>query len=75
MTTMPIITDEMVDKFRRTGKRRASYVTGRGNRLAPGDSRVVPQTWQAVCPNGPADNGRPCGPGGLGTCHNGLCIL
>jgi hypothetical protein len=73
MTTMPIVTDEMVNKFRRTGTRRASYVTGRGSRLASERSRVVPQ--QIYCPNGPADNDKPCGPGGVGTCRNGLCIL
>jgi hypothetical protein len=68
MTTMPVITDELVDKFRRASKRRASYV---GSRLASGGSRVVPQ--QAQC-NGPWDNGKPCGPNGLGHCNNGLCV-
>jgi len=72
ITTMPVITDQMIDKFRRTGKRRASYVKGRDSRLVSNDSRVVPQ--QTEC-RGPEDNGKPCGPRGVGTCSNGLCIL
>jgi hypothetical protein len=43
MTSMPIITDQMVEDFRRTGKRRASYSTSRSSRLLSRGSRVVPQ--------------------------------
>jgi hypothetical protein len=34
-------------------------------------SRVVPQ--QGQCSNGPADNGKQCGPGGVGRCLDGQC--
>lgn len=74
MTTMPIITDEMVDRFRRTGTRRASYVIGRAGRLAGSGSRVIPQ--QGVCPNGTADDGKPCpGPNDPGRCDGGICWI
>jgi hypothetical protein len=43
MTSMPIITDQMVEDFRPTGKRRASYSTTWSSRLLSRGSRVVPQ--------------------------------
>jgi len=69
MTSMPTVNDRMVDEFRRTGKRQTSYSTGRSSRLASSSSRVV---LQSEC-NGPSDNGKSCGPRGLGTCRDGLC--
>ena len=43
MTSMPIIDDRMVDLFRRTGKRRASYRPAHGGRATAAAQRVVPQ--------------------------------
>jgi len=43
MTSMPTINDRMVDEFRRTGKRRASYLRTRSSRSVRSASRVVPQ--------------------------------
>jgi hypothetical protein len=43
MTSMPIINDQMVVLFRRTGKRRGSYRSDAGVRLAGGGPRVVLQ--------------------------------
>jgi len=43
MTSMPIIDDRMVDLFRRTGKRRASYRSAQGGRATAAVQRVVLQ--------------------------------
>jgi hypothetical protein len=43
MTSMPIIDDRMVDLFRRTGKRRASYRPAQGRRAMAAAQRVVLQ--------------------------------
>ncbi len=43
MSSMPIIDDRMVDLFRRTGKRRASYRSAQGGRAAAAAQRVVLQ--------------------------------
>jgi hypothetical protein len=43
MTSMPTIDDHMVALFRRAGRRRASYRSGRSSRLTAGGARVMPQ--------------------------------
>jgi len=46
MRTMPLITDQMVDDFRRTGRHRASYSTNRNGRVASSSAWVVPQVYE-----------------------------
>jgi hypothetical protein len=43
MTSMPVIDDRMVDLFRRTGKRRASFRPAQGGRAAAAAQRVALQ--------------------------------
>ena len=67
MTTMPRINDRMVEEFRRTGKRRASYSTPRGSRAASQTSRVVQQAAVLTCyPYDLSD----CPPGAITTCFD-----
>jgi hypothetical protein len=71
MTTVPVISDHMIDKFRRTGKRRASRSTGRNAPRASGGSRVVPQSQECMIKG----VGAPCGCNPatgicLGTCND-----
>jgi hypothetical protein len=69
MTSMPIIDDRMVDLFRRTGKRRASY---RSARTAAGAQRVFPQGVTKCSGHGTfcmTNEGNP------GKCFNGICHI
>jgi hypothetical protein len=45
MRSMPLITDQMVEEFRRTGKRRASLSVGQNGRSARKSARVAPQYY------------------------------
>ena len=68
MTSMPIIDDHMVDLFRRTRKRRASYRPAQGGRAVAGAQRVVPQA-DIFCPRVGERCRHPNG--ALGWCHPG----
>jgi hypothetical protein len=71
MTSMPVIDDRMVDLFRRTGKRRASFRPTQGGRLA-GARRVVLQGVTKCSGHGTfclTDEGNP------GKCFNGICHI
>jgi len=75
MTSMPIIDDRMVALLRRTGKRRASYRTGRSGGPASDGPRVALQR-DAECTR----VGAPCrcnpATGVCGTCDKSLnCIV
>jgi hypothetical protein len=62
MTLMPTINDRMIERLRRTGKRRAFYATARSSRLVSNGSRVVLQDVDCsvadpgtICWQGPCD--------------------
>jgi len=67
MTTMPQINDRMVEEFRRTGKRGASYSKARGSRVVSQSSRVVQQAAALRCY--PYDL-NDCPPGAITTCFD-----
>lgn len=71
MSSMPIIDDRMVDLFRRTGKRRASYRSAPGGRLLAGAQRVLLQ-GSARC----SIHGQLCidENGAIGKCVHGVCM-
>ena len=58
MATMPAIDDDMVDLFRRTGKRRTRYSTLASTRAMRAEARVVPQALH--CPPGDVLVSKPC---------------
>jgi hypothetical protein len=71
MSSMPMMDDRMVQLFRRTGKRRASYRTARSARLLGEVQRVVPQAGTACSFDGQfclTPSGHP------GKCVSGRCI-
>lgn len=67
MTTMPRINDRMVEEFRRTGKRRASYLMAQGSRVVSQSSGVVQQPSALTCY--PYDL-KDCPPGLTTTCFD-----
>jgi hypothetical protein len=72
MSSMPIIDDRMVDLFRRTGKRRASYRSAPGGRAAAGAQHVFLQGVTKCSGHGTfcvTNEGNP------GKCFNGICMI
>ena len=59
MTSMPLITDQMVEEFRQAGKVRASYSNNRNTILSRKAARVVPQQYYNNCAGQP--NNTRCG--------------
>jgi hypothetical protein len=68
MSSMPIIDDRMVDLFRRTGKRRASFRPAQGGRRG-GPQRVFLQVTKCS-----GDGFCITKEGNPGRCINGICI-
>jgi hypothetical protein len=59
MTSMPLITNQMVEEFRQAGRVRASYSNNQNSHLSRKAARVVPQQIYNPCVGQP--NNTRCG--------------